>query len=132
MSYDLCYWCVGSDDDERSPGEIYEGLCEDGEVDGLVWLSVSEIKARFQEAFPTIEDFGTELNWEGEATSFQVSWPIGSTPQHTLGLIVHCSWSIAENPDVIDSITRVAATFGCGLYDPQSNTWDEPIDPDAP
>ena len=60
MSYDLCYWCVGSDDDERSPGEIYEGLCEDGEVDGLVWLSVSEIKARFQEAFPTIEDFGEE------------------------------------------------------------------------
>jgi hypothetical protein len=61
MGYDLCYWRFASDDDETSPSEIYQSLCEDGEVDGLVWLPVSEIKRGFQQAFPTIEDFGTEL-----------------------------------------------------------------------
>ncbi len=55
MSYDLHCWRPTSEESD-SPQAIYNCLCEDGEPEGLAWLPVREIKERFTEAFPTMED----------------------------------------------------------------------------
>jgi hypothetical protein len=118
MSYDLCCWRYTTTPKESAQA-TYERLSEGDEVDGLALLPVAEIKTRFIEFFPSIEDYGMELNWEGDRGAFQVIWSIASKPQHTLAWFVLCSWSLLEEPEVMARIVEVASAIGCGVYDPQ-------------
>jgi hypothetical protein len=115
MSYDFCCWRQTSDGCDSQA--IYESLCEDGEPDGLTWIPISEIRYRFTDAFQSISDEGTELNEEG----FQVVWAIGSKPQHTLGVFLHCSWSFPKDPEAIEALLGAVSALNCMLYDPQQS-----------
>ena len=128
MSYDLYFWKPQRDLGE-SPRSVWDRLCDEEEIDieGLTWLSVSELKAHFAKAFPKIEDYGTQLNWEDEKGSFQVDWIVGSKPQHTLGFFINCSWALLKHPDILDCIIQVAIEMECGMYDPQEDKWREPV-----
>jgi hypothetical protein len=131
MSYDVCCWrCQG--ELPAAPESLYERLRgEEEEVEGLDWISVAAIKARFQQAFPAMEDYGTELNLESRVANLQVGWPVGSKPQHTLAILVDCSWSLVEDSDgaeeMREELAQVVADLGCMLYDPQqSKLYEEP------
>ena len=125
MSWDLAFWKpAGSVPGD--PVEVYHALIEDGEPDGLSWLPVSEVKDRFRSAFVGIADDGTELDWEGAGSYFQVSWSVGFKPQHTLGVFVSCGWSLLERPEVIEQLRAVGVGLGCGVFDPQSGAWSPP------
>src|SRR2546425_1236981 len=98
MSYDLCCWHPIRELEE-APQSTYERLrVRAEEVDGLAWIPVAALKARFLQAFPSIEDEGTQLIWEGENGNVVVDWPVGSKPQHTLAVLVDCSWGLLEDP----------------------------------
>lgn len=122
MSWDLAFWKPGGYFDEE-PAAVYELLAEDGEPEGLAWLPVDEVKAGFRAAFPDITDGGTELNWQGAGSYFQVSWPVGSRPRHTLGVFISCGWSLVDQPAVIERLLAVGQALGCGVFDPQSGEW---------
>jgi hypothetical protein len=125
MSYDLCYWRDVADQGE-SPQSIYHRLCECDDVESLAWIPVIEIEARFRETFPTIQGQGTDLIWEGDGGTFQVSLPVGSKPKHALGIIVHCSFSLEnDQEEAVERITDVAESLGCGCYNPQTDEWWE-------
>lgn len=118
MSYDLCCWPTANATG-MCPQEVYERLCDDEEVDGIGFLDVSGVKAEFARAFPGIEDFGTELNMDGEPW-FQIAWPMCAQPGKTQGLLLTCSWDITESPATLARIIDVARALGCAVYDPQS------------
>ena len=118
MSYDLVFWRQERplDDDAQS---IYERLCEDEDIDGLAVLPLADIKRRFAELFPGIEDDGAELNWEGDEGAMQVAW----TPdpiRHVHVTLYGCSGDEAER------VVRIAHEFGCPVYDPQAGETYEP------
>ena len=125
MSYDLYFWRPQGDLSE-SPSSILDRVGEEGDHEGLTWLSVSELKARFVRAFPTIKDCGTYLLWDDEKGSFFVDWIVGSKPQHTFVFFVECSWSLPKHPEILDRITQIPNEMGCGIYDPQEDNWQEP------
>lgn len=94
-----------------------------GEPDALSWLPVDAVKFTFRTAFPDIVDDGTELNWAGAGSYFQVTWPTGSRPRHTLGVFVSCGWSLLDRPEVIERLRAVGRALGCGAFDPPSGAW---------
>jgi hypothetical protein len=122
VSWDLAFWKPRGPSGEE-PDAVYEALAEDGEPEGLTWLSVDEVKAGFRAAFPDIADDGTELNWEGAGSYFQVTWPVGSKPRSTLGVFVSCGWSLLDEPVVIERLRSVGRALGCGVFDPQAGEW---------
>jgi hypothetical protein len=118
MSFDLCFWQeTGAVD--QSPEEIYARVSEEEQYEGISDLSVAKLKEEFLQLFPIIEEFSTELNWEGEEGNFQVVWPVGSKLGFTFGFIVSCSWGLVERLDKMALILRAAKNCGCTLYDPQ-------------
>jgi hypothetical protein len=119
MSYDLCCWRPIRELEE-APQSIYQRLRQTAEeVDGLDWIPVAALKARFRQALPAMEDEGTELIWDGENGNVQVTWPVGSKPQHTLAVLVDCSWGLLEDSAVAEEIMQAVADLGCVLYDAQ-------------
>jgi hypothetical protein len=128
MSYDLYFWREIASSGAR-PEDVCALLCEEQEPEGLAWLSVADLKGRFAAAFPGIRDGGTELNWEGEESYFQVSWPVGSRPGRTLGIFVHCGYPLLESPDTLNRVIEIAGEFGCALYDPQTGKRYNQADP---
>jgi hypothetical protein len=122
MSWDLAFWKPERPGTEVAM-ETYTRLAEEEEPDGLAWLSAEDVKAQFRAQFPETTDDGTELNWEGSGSYFQVNWPVGSRPRHTLAVFVSCGWSLLERPEVIDRIRTVGGKLGCGVFDPQSEEW---------
>ena len=122
MSWDLAFWKPGGPSGEE-PAAVYEALAEDGEPEGLAWLPVDAVKAAFRAAFPDVQDGWTELNWEGAGSYFQVTWPTGSRPRHTLGVFVSCGWSLLDQSAVIDRLRSVGRALGCGVFDPQAGEW---------
>ena len=127
MSWDLAFWKPNGPSPEQ-PGTVYESLLEDDEPDGVTWLSVDQVKAEFRAAFPEITDDCSELTWEGAGSYFQVSWAVGSKPGHTLGVFVTCGWSLLDQPTVIERVRAVGHCLGCGVFDPQSDTWSPPTE----
>ena len=126
MSYDLCCWRPAGDSLAASQS-IYEKLVEEQEVDGLSWISVAAITARFQQALPAIEVYSTELIWEGKDGSIQVSWPIGSKPQHTLGIFLNTSWGLLEDGEIVQPLLEALSDLQCVVYDPQQEMlFEEP------
>ncbi len=117
MSYDLCFWREPVATDVGSQ-EIYERLCDETEADGVEWMDISAAKAAFAEAFPEIEDFGTELNMDGECW-FQVTWPVSRHPGATQGLLLTCAWGLVDDSATQARIGAVAKALGCVVYDPQ-------------
>jgi hypothetical protein len=122
VSWDLAFWKPGGATDD--PDEVYGALAEDDEPDGLAWMSVNSVKAAFRAAFPDIADDGTELNWEGAGSYFQVTWPVGSRPRQTLGVLVTCGRSLVSQTEVIERLRSAGRSLGCGVYDPQSGNWE--------
>jgi hypothetical protein len=122
MSWDLAFWNpIGGA--TKDPEAVHAALAEDGEPQGLAWLPVTQVKDAFRAAFPDIADDGTELNWEGAGSYFQVTWPVGSKPRHTLGVFVSCGWDLASQPAMIERVRSVSTALGCGVFDPQSGEW---------
>jgi hypothetical protein len=122
MSWDLAFWKPRSPSGQKLEA-VYDALAENSEAEGLAWLSVDEIKAGFRAAFPEIVDDSTELNWEGAGSYFQVTWPVGSKPHHTLAVFVSCGWGLLDHPPVIERLRSVGRALGCGVFDPQSDEW---------
>ena len=125
MSYDLCFWRAWPGA-ETEPKIICDALANEDEPFGLEWLQVDAVKEQFRRLFPDIEDSGNELTWEGSGSYFQVSWPIGSKPRHTLGVFVECGFSLLDHPAVTRQIMSVARELGCGVYNPQIDDWLPP------
>ena len=125
MSWDLAFWKPVSDKIKYDPDTVYNALMEEQEPDSVTWLPVDTVKSAFAEAFPDVQDDRTELRWEGAGSSFEVSWPIGSKPRHTLGVLITCGWSLLDTPEVIQRLVGVAAALGCRVYDPQEGAWYE-------
>ncbi len=123
MSWDLAFWKGSS---PEQPVAVYHALIEEGEPKGLAWLSVDEVKAGFRASFAHIDDDGTELNWQGAGSYFQVTWPTGSEPRHTLGVFISCGWSLLDQPAIIERVRAVGLGLGCGVFDPQSGEWSSP------
>jgi hypothetical protein len=119
MSYNLYFWRETVAQYE-APDAVCARLCGDEEPEGIAWLSVAQIKARFADVFPEIEDSGTELAWEGARSYFQVSWPVGSKPGHTLAVFVQCGYTLLQSPQTMNRIIDVARDLGCALYDPHT------------
>jgi hypothetical protein len=120
VSYDLYFWRE-SVPQTQTPEAICDLLCADEEPAGVSWLSVDEIKAHFAATFPGIEDAGTELNWEGEGSYFQVTWPVESNPRHTLAIFGWCGYDLLKSTETMNRIIAVASSLGCALYDPQTS-----------
>jgi hypothetical protein len=121
VSWDLAFWKPQASSEQ--PEAIYEALAEGGEPQGLAWLAVDTVKGDFQARFPDITDDGTELNWEGAGSYFQVTWLVGSKPRHTLGVFVSCGWNLLEQPAVIERLRSVGSGLGCRVFDPQEGEW---------
>ena len=114
MSYDLYFWREEKPLD-LSPGEVCDLLADEQHVEGIVNLPIDQVKQRFAETFPGINDCLSYLDWEGEGSYFQVHWP----PDPVNALIVNCGYQLLESPDTMNRIMDVAQQFGCALYDPQ-------------
>jgi hypothetical protein len=123
VSWDLAFWKSIT---PEHPVAVYHALIDQGEPKGLAWLPVDEVKAGFRAFFPNIADDGTELNWEGSGSYFQVTWPVGSKSRHTLGVFVSCGWSLLDQPEVVQQVRAVGLGLGCGVFDPQSGEWSPP------
>ncbi len=119
MAYSLYFWRDISRDD-RPADALCERLCAEEDVDGLARLPVAEVKSRFLEAFPNIDDGLTELSWEGAGSYFQVTWPTGTKPGHTQAIFVECGYQLLQTAEVMNQIIDVANGLGCALYDPQT------------
>ncbi len=130
MSYALYFWRQAASHAEPAPA-VCARLCRDEEPAGVGWLPLDEVKARFAAALPGIEDAGTELRWEGAGSYFEVSWPVGSKPRHTLALLVRCGYGLLQSPETLNRIVEVANTFGCALYDPHTGTCYEQPEPSS-
>src|SRR4051794_37934917 len=115
MSYDLIFWRELTPRTD-SPRDVYNLLMEDQAVDGLAVLPIDQVKRRFTEAFPEIDDQGAQMIWEGAGSYFLLSWP----PNPSIALIVNCGWPLLNSPDTMNRVIDVAHTFGCALYDPQT------------
>ena len=114
MSYDLWFWRQTQPSD-FSLDEICDQLCEDKLIDGISLLPIGDIKAAFRAEFPEIEDELTSMTWEGNDSYFQVSWPVYATY-----VSVSCGYKLLDNPEPLNRLIDLMASFGCALYDPQN------------
>jgi hypothetical protein len=119
MSYDLYFWRQTSFQNE-APEQICKELERDIEIPGIVFLPIAKIKERFIASFPETDDGGSQLNWEGTNSYFQVSWPTTSKPGLTLAINISCGYKLLETPEIMNRLISVAQEFGCALYDPQT------------
>ena len=118
MSYDLYFWREGRKTDE-SASVVCERLGNDEDVEGVEHLSVELLKARFLESFPTIEDEGAQLNWEGHDSYFQVSWSVSMGMGKTQMIVISCGFKLLDDENLMNRIIDVGQSLGCALYDPQ-------------
>ncbi len=79
-----------------------------------------------EQPFRDISDDCSELNWEGAGSYFEVAWPVGSKPAHTLGVFVSCGWKLLHQPAVIERVRAMTLGLRCGVFDPQSGEWSHP------
>ena len=91
------------------------GLIGEGEK-----LSPDDIKKRFAEEFPEIEDYGAEMNCSLAGSYFQATWPITSRPGQTQAIYVECGFTLLKSPETLNRIIDVGRGLGCALYDPQT------------
>lgn len=122
MSFDLAFWKPDGTA-AVDPAAVYIALDEIEAGSGLDALAVADVKAHFLTAFPEIEDSGTELNWRGAGSYFQVTWPVSMTPGETFAVTVNCGWCLVKTPAVMERIKAVAFDLGCGVFDPQVDAW---------
>lgn len=119
MSYALYFWRETAAQTD-STDALCNRLCEDEEVEGIAALPVAQLKSRFAQEFPGVEDNLTELNWEGAGSHFEVSWSPSSMPDYTLLVIVDCGYLLLRSPETMDRIVILLGEFGCAVYDPQT------------
>ena len=124
MSYDLCFWRQTKPSD-LSLDEIWGQLGEDKLIDGIALLPIGNIKAAVLAEFPEIEDELTSMTWDGNGSYFQISWPVYATH-----VSVSCGYKLLDNPEPLNRLIDVMASFGCALYDPQ--TGERYTQPDLP
>lgn len=115
MAYSLYFWREEKPLD-LTPDEIAQQVSEDLTVEGLAILPLDEVKQKFAETFPGLDDGLSGLSWEGAGSYFEVSWP----PDPVNALIVTCGYKLLKSPDTMNQIIDVAHFFGCPLYDPQT------------
>lgn len=121
MSYDLAFWREITP--AGQPSEVYDQVIDDVDVDGLAALPLDQIKRRFTDTFPGIDDEGAEMTWEGDGSHFQLSWP----PDPVNALLVSCGYQLPD--DTMNRIIEIANEFGCALYDPQTDERYPQADP---
>ncbi len=114
MSYDLIFWKEVTPINEP-PDRVCEMISNDEAIEGIAELPIDQIKMRFLEVFPDIDDNGAEMYWEGEESGFTLTWP----PNPTNAIIAQCGYGLLESPQIMNQIIDIAHEFGCGLYDPQ-------------
>ena len=119
MAYNLYFWRQTSSI-EQSPESICDRLCADEEIDGVAYLGVADIKKRFAEEFPEIEDYGAEMNCSLAGSYFLATWPITSRPGQTQAIYVECGFTLLKSPETLNRIIDVGRGLGCALYDPQT------------
>jgi hypothetical protein len=124
MSYDLWFWRQTKSSD-LSLDQICDQLAEDNLIDGIAHLPIADIKAAVRAEFPGIEDELTSMTWEGNDSYFQVCWPVYATH-----VSVSCGYKLLDNPEPLNRLIDVMASFGCALYDPQ--TGERYTQPDLP
>lgn len=124
MSYDLWFWRQTKSSD-LSLDEICDQLAEDKLIDGIATLPIDHIKAAVRAQFPEIADELTSMTWEGNDSYFQVFWSAYATH-----VSVSCGYKLLDNPEPLNRLIDLMASFGCALYDPQ--TGERYTQPDLP
>ena len=126
MSYDLYFWRE-TVSNNGSPESICDCLGRGEELPGIAYLNVTNIKERFSNSFPEINDLGSQLDWEGAGSYFLASWSTTSRPNETTMVTVSCGFPLLDSPETMNLIISVMQEFGCALYDPQTEMrYEEP------
>lgn len=114
MSYDLVFWRHRPGITPPEPGDVYEGLCEGRTMDDLLEPVPREavleaVQAQFGDRFDREEQ---DL-WMDKDGGFQVEC-------HPTGILFLMGHRLST--DIYNEVIDVMATFGCPLYDPQTET----------
>ena len=117
MSYDLYFW-------REQPGasididQFFDELDDTVVFPGIVSLPLETVKAAFRNEFPDVRDGGGTLEWEGGDSYYQVSFTF--LDDHTVSRTsVFCGWNLLKCQDAMGRLSRVAASLGYRVYDPQ-------------
>lgn len=110
MPYVLAFW-RDADDRPRDPNAVYDAICDGQIVDGLATLPIADIVQRVRDTFDPILPRADDVAWEAGQDMFMLE----RGAQHILFVAGH-STSTDHHNTMID----VMKTFGCPLYDPQT------------
>jgi len=123
MSYDLCFWRE-EHDLGMPPGDVADLLQDDTPVAGVATFPRSEVRQRFRDAFPDINDGDVSLDWRNDDSYFQVGFN-HADERNVNCIIVACGYQLLQSPEMMNRIVDVGNSLGCALFDLQTGERDE-------
>jgi hypothetical protein len=118
MSFDLYMWRQNAPLAVH-PGDFFEQLSEGEGLEYAAPMERTEVLAAFRRRFPSLQDTGSGIDWEGNGSYFQVSFSFD--PQKRLtSLQLSCGFQLCSTPS-FERMFDVAYDLGCRVYDPQSS-----------
>lgn len=117
MSYDFYFW-KEEKGAKLSPEKVIHELEDCVALPGIIGIPTTTVRQAFTEAFPDIEDGGSQLEWMGENSGFDVSFIFLDERTVSLGTIC-CGYGFLKEKAVMEKINKAIASLGCRLFDPQ-------------
>ncbi|HWA28603.1 MAG TPA: hypothetical protein VG734_23340 [Lacunisphaera sp.] len=118
MSFDLYMWRQ-REPLTVHPGDFFEQLSQDEGSPCAAPMTREEVFAVFRHRFPSLQDTGTGIDWEGDGSYFQVCFSYDQQKRLT-SVQLSCGFQLCGTPS-FDRIFDVAYDLGCRVYDPQSS-----------
>jgi hypothetical protein len=120
MSYDVFFWREQPGaklDAERVVRELEDTVA----LPGIISLPLETVKQAFRQQFPDISDDGSELEWEGDDSYFQVGFTF-LDEKTVSSTAVCCGYELLKSPTAIQRLRAVALSLDCRFFDPHERT----------
>lgn len=111
-----------------SPGQVIELLSEDRPVEGIAAFPLDRVRCVLKEYFPGIQDGDFDLTWEGAGSYFQIGFS-HATEKDVHLIIATCGNELLKTQDAINRLIEACTSFGCALYDSQTEKRYEQPEP---
>src|SRR5436190_586653 len=120
MSYDVFFWRE-QPGAKLDPERVLRELEDTVALPGIIPLPLDTVKQAFRPHFPDISDDGSELEWEGDDSYFQVGFTF--LDERTLSSTnVCCGYELLKSPTAIRRLQAVASSLDCRFFDPHEPT----------
>jgi hypothetical protein len=118
MSIDFYFWRQREPLPVR-PGEFFEQLSATAGSPFVIPMTREEVFAAFRREFPSLQDTGDGIDWEGDGNYFQVCFTYDEQKRLT-SVQLGCDLSFCRTPS-FKRLFEVAYELGCRVYDPQQS-----------